>query len=386
MTYRVVVKGKVTDSSEDRFALYAEYINYNESNQKYYQMLGLYKSLKKTSSDGDGVIVLPFTNHKNKIEYTKVDGSIAGTADDKKTQGASQGSNDPIETLKPVFSSEGNALAKAEFKLKKDGVFDDKSLRVSGEDGKFSWEGLAPGYYEVWETKAPDGYPTPKEKVSHFTVNKNGEIVDIKDNTTIIKNYKKPNIEFNKIDGRDKTPLKDAEFTLYKAKVENDSPVIDGDSLKFEVVKREVEESGKQVVKEYTAISDENGFFKFEKLEDGIYAVKETKEPDGYIKFKNNVFYFKVEGTKIYRVNKLGKYVDDTKDKNEVSEAKKDEKSLIVDMEKDNAQENLIQIENFKAEYPSTGGVGALPFVFIGMMIMMVGAYMFIRRRDALYE
>lgn len=386
MTYRVVVKGKVTDSSEDRFTLYAEYINYNESNQKYYQMLGLYKSLKKTSSDGDGVIVLPFTNHKNKIEYTKVDGSIAGTADDKKTQGASQGSNDPIETLKPVFSSEGNALAKAEFKLKKDGVFDDKSLRVSGEDGKFSWEGLAPGYYEVWETKAPDGYPTPKEKVSHFTVNKNGEIVDIKDNTTIIKNYKKPNIEFNKIDGRDKTPLKDAEFTLYKAKVENDSPVIDGDSLKFEVVKREVEESGKQVVKEYTAISDENGFFKFEKLEDGIYAVKETKEPDGYIKFKNNVFYFKVEGTKIYRVNKLGKYVDDTKDKNEVSEAKKDEKSLIVDMEKDNAQENLIQIENFKAEYPSTGGVGALPFVFIGMMVMMVGAYMFIRRRDALYE
>ena len=55
-------------------------------------------------------------------------------------------------------------------------------------------------------------------------------------------------------------------------------------------------------------------------------------------------------------------------------------------MEKDKAQENLIQIENFKAEYPSTGGVGALPFVFIGMMIMMVGAYMFIRRRDALYE
>ena len=386
MTYRVVVKGKVTNPSEDRFALYAEYINYNESNQRYYQMVGLYKSLKKTSSDGDGVIVLPFTNHKNKIEYTKVDGSIAGTADDKKPQGAAERSNEPIETSKPVFSSDGKALAKAEFKLKKDGVFDEDSLRTSNENGKFSWEGLAPGYYEVWETKAPDGYPTPKEAVSHFTVNKNGEIVNIKDNTKIIKNYKKPNIEFNKIDGRDKTPLKDAKFTLYKAKVDNDSPVTDGDSLKFEVVKREVEESGKQDVKEYTAISDENGFFKFEKLEDGIYAVKETKEPDGYIKFKNYVFYFKVEGTKIYRVNKLGKYVDDTKDKNEVSEAEKDKKSLIVDMEKDKAQVERIKIENFKAEYPSTGGVGALPFVFIGMMIMMVGAYMFIRRRDALYE
>ena len=387
MTYRVIVKGKVTSPSEDRFALYAEYINYNESNQRYYQMVGLYKSLKNTKSYGDGVIVLPFTNRKNKIEYTKVDGTISGTADDNKQQGASQGSNEPIETPKPVFASEGKALEKAEFKLKKDGVFDDESLRVSGEDGKFSWEGLAPGYYEVWETKAPDGYPTPKEKVSHFTVNENGKIVDIKNNTTIIKNYKKPNIEFNKIDGRDKTPLKDAEFTLYKAKVENGSPVKDGDSLKFEVVNIEVEESSKKDVKEYTAISDENGFFKFEKLEDGIYAVKETKEPDGYIRFKNYVFYFKVEGTKIYRVNKLGDYIDKSKEKEEVvKDENKDADSLIVDMEKDTAQVNPIQIENFKAEYPSTGGVGALPFVFIGMMIMMVGAYMFIRRRDALYE
>lgn len=386
LTYRVVVKGKAAKSNEGRFALYGEYINYNERNQRYYQMVGLYKSLKKPSSDGDGDIELTFKNYKNKIEYTKVDGSIAGTADDKKLQGASQGSNEPIETLKPVFSSEGNALAKAEFKLVKDGADVIDSQRKSDTNGKFGWEGLAPGYYEVWETKAPDGYPTPKEKVSHFTVNKNGEIVNIKDNTTIIKNYKKPNIEFNKIDGRDKTPLKDAKFTLYKAKVENDSPVIDGDSLKFEVVNREVEESGTNVVKEYTANSDENGHFKFEKLEDGIYAVKETKEPDGYIKFKNYVFYFKVEGTKIYRVNKLGKYVDDTKDKNEVSEAEKDDKSLIVNMEKGTAQVNPIEIKNYKAEYPATGGVGALPFVFIGMMIMMAGAYMFIRRRDALYE
>ncbi|KGF07632.1 hypothetical protein HMPREF1634_04305 [Tissierellia bacterium S7-1-4] len=338
-------------------------------------------------STTEGIRKITLKNYKNKIEYTKVDGTISGTSGDTKPQGASQDSNEPIDTPKPVFSSEGNALAKAEFKLVKDGADVIDSQRKSDTNGKFGWEGLAPGYYEVWETKAPDGYPTPKEKVSHFTVNENGKIVDIKNNTTIIKNYKKPNIEFNKIDGRDKTPLKDAEFTLYKAKVENGSPVKDGDSLKFEVVNIEVEESSKKDVKEYTAISDENGFFKFEKLEDGIYAVKETKEPDGYIRFKNYVFYFKVEGTKIYRVNKLGDYIDKSKEKEEVvKDENKDADSLIVDMEKDKAQENLIIIENFKAEYPSTGGVGALPFVFIGMMIMMVGAYMFIRRRDALYE
>lgn len=345
-------------------------------------------------STTEGIRKITLKNYKNKIEYTKVDGSIAGTADDKKPQGASQGSNEPIETPKPVFSSAGKPLQGVFFQLQKKNSSDEfvnyGDPIESDTNGKFSWEGLSEGEYQVVETEALPGYSKPKNPVSKFKVNKNGEIVNIEDNTTIIKtiieNYKKPDIEFNKIDGRDKTPLKDAEFTLYKAKVDNDSPVIDGDSLKFEVVNREVEESGTNVVKEYTANSDENGHFKFEKLEDGIYAVKETKEPDGYIKFKNYVFYFKVEGTKIYRVNKLGKYVDDTKDKNEVSEAEKDDKSLIVNMEKDNAQVNPIEIENFKAEYPSTGGVGALPFVFIGMMIMMVGAYMFIRRRDALYE
>lgn len=394
MTYRVVVKGKVTNPSKDRFALYAEYINYNESNQKYYQMLGLYKSLKKTSSDGDGDIVLTFTNHKNKIEYTKVDGSIAGTADDKKPQGASQGSNEPIETPKPVFSSAGKPLQGVFFQLQKKNSSDEfvnyGDPIESDTNGKFSWEGLSEGEYQVVETEALPGYSKPKNPVSKFKVNKNGEIVNIEDNTTIIKtiieNYKKPDIEFNKIDGRDKTPLKDAEFTLYKAYNDENA----NNELKFGMVNKDFE-FVQDEKKAYKVISGEDGKleegkFKFEKLEDGIYAVKETKEPDGYIKFKNYVFYFKVEGTKIYRVNKLGKYVDDTKDKNEVSEAEKDEKSLIVDMEKDKAQENLIQIENFKAEYPSTGGVGALPFVFIGMMIMMVGAYMFIRRRDALYE
>ena len=338
----------------------------------------------------DGAHKIKIKNYKNKIEYTKVDGSIKGTAIDTKPEENTEDTNKQIETPRPMFSSEGKALAGVEFRLQKknaSGEFVNYGDPIKSDtNGKFSWEGLPKGEYQVVETEPSSEYSKPKEPVSSFKVNEKGEIVNIKDNTTIIKNYKKPNIEFNKIDGRDKTPLKDAKFTLYKAKVENGSPVIDGDSLKFEVVKREVEEIGKQVDKEYTAISDENGHFKFEKLEDGIYAVKETKEPDGYIKFKNYVFYFKVEGTKIYRVNKFGEYVDDTKDKNKVTEAKKDEKSLIVNMEKDKAQVNPIQIENFKAEYPATGGVGALPFVFIGMMIMMAGAYMFIRRRDALYE
>lgn len=205
-----------------------------------------------------------------------------------------------------------------------------------------------------------------------------------RDLTVVNQKVKHPDIEFKKIDGKEKTPLKDAEFTLYKAKVENGSPVIDGESLKFEVVNREVEESGKKDVKPYTAISDKDGLFKFKKLEDGIYAVKETKAPKDYALLLKYSFFFKVEGGKITEVDKTGKavLVDDKGEK--VEEGGKEH--VVVDITLDKPINNVTKIENFKVEYPSTGGVGTLPFVFIGMMIMMVGAYMFIRRRDALYE
>ena len=201
----------------------------------------------------------------------------------------------------------------------------------------------------------------------------------------VVKNYKKPDIEFQKVDGDDKAvKLSGAEFTLYKA--DNDENV--NNELKFGMVNKDFEfvEDEKEA---YKVISGEDGKldkgkFKFEGLEDGIYAVKETKAPKDYALLTKYAFFFKVEGGKIYRVNELGNYIDSNK--KDVKDEKKDSDSLIVDMEKDTAQVNPIQIENFKAEYPSTGGVGALPFVFIGMMIMMVGAYMFIRRRDALYE
>lgn len=334
-------------------------------------------------SKTEGIRKITLKNHKNKIVYTKVDGSIAGTSVDTKQQGSAEGLNEPISVPRPMFSSAGKALKGAEFKLKKDGVVDEDSLRVSGEDGKFSWEGLAPGKYEVWETKAPKGYPTPKEAVSSFTVNDKGEIVDIKNNTKIIINEKyKPNIEFLKVDGKDKKTLKDAEFTLYKAETKDGSPVINNGNLSFKEFQREVENNGKKTNETYVVKSGEDGKFKFEALEDGIYAVKETKAPKDYAMLLDYALIFKVEGGKIYEVNKAGNYVD--KDKKEVTD--KAQANLLVDIETGKAEVKPIQIKNYKAEYPATGGVGALPFVFIGMMIMMVGAYMFIRRRDALYE
>lgn len=208
-----------------------------------------------------------------------------------------------------------------------------------------------------------------------------------------IKNYKKPDIEFQKVDGKDKTVnLEGAKFTLYKAKKDTNGEYekVDG-ALKFGMVDNKFnilpdkDEKGnlipEDLEKGYTVTSGADGKFKFLKLEDGIYAVKETKAPKDYAMLLDYALIFKVEGGKIYEVNKAGNYVDKNKKVTDIAQA-----NLLVDVESGKAEFKPIQIENFKAEYPSTGGVGALPFVFIGMMIMMVGAYMFIRRRDALYE
>ena len=366
------------------------------------------------SDDKPREISVDIENHKNKIEFTKVDRKIkevkpsekseqlkpVGFADMFKPVGAYGGAvssgEDPSNN-----NYEDAPLEGVKFILKKDDKKIENSDKISDKNGNFGWEGLAPGKYEVWETESLEGYEKPSTAVATFTVDKNGEITVDKNTTIIINKKYMPNIKFKKIDGRNKKELEGAEFTLYKkkeatktndesGKTENDedgekvNPTEEKDEkLEFEAVTKEVVENEETKKKPYTVTSDVNGIFEFKKLEDGIYAVKETKVPEGYVLLKKYVFYFKVEGGKIYKINEYGKYVDSN---NSIVEDEKKADALIVNIESETKVDIVSSIENFKAEYPATGGVGALPFVFIGMMIMMVGAYMFIRRRDALYE
>ncbi len=366
------------------------------------------------SDDEPREIIVDIENHKNKIEFTKVDRKIKEV---KPSENPEQ--SKPVgfsDMFKPVGAYEGAVssgedssnnnyedapLEGVKFILKKDGKKVENSDKISDKNGKFGWEGLAPGKYEVWETEPLEGYEKQSTAVATFTVDENGEITVDKNRTIIINKKYMPNIKFKKIDGRNKKALEGAEFTLYKKKEAtktndesgNDKNNQDGEKvnpteekdkkLEFEAVTKEVVENEETKKKPYTVTSAKDGTFKFEKLEDGIYAVEETTAPKDYVRLKRFVFFFKVEGGKIYKINEYGKYVD-MKDKLVKDEEK--DNALIVNIETEIKFNAELLIENLKAVYPHTGGVGALPFVFIGMMIMMVGAYMFIRRRDALYE
>lgn len=366
------------------------------------------------SDDQPREISFAIENHKNKIEFTKVDRKIKEV---KPSEKSGQTKPDGLSHMfRPVGAYEGAVssgedpsnnnyedapLEGVKFILKKDDKKIENSDKISDKNGNFGWEGLAPGKYEVWETESLEGYEKPSTAVATFTVDENGEITVDKNTTIIINKKYMPDIKFKKIDGKTKKELEGAEFTLYKkkepAKTNDESgkdennqdgekvnPTEEKDiKLEFEEVTKEVVEKGVTKKKPYTVTSGSDGTFKFEKLEDGIYAIKETKAPKDYALLTKYVFYFKVEGGKIYKINEYGKYVNM---KDELLKDEDKEKALIVNIETEIKFNAELLIENFKAEYPHTGGVGALPFVFIGMMIMMVGAYMFIRRRDALYE
>ena len=201
---------------------------------------------------------IKLVNFKNKIEFAKVDGGVISNVVDKEAENPN--------TLKDLGI--GNPLKGAEFILKKDGTELTERRKTSDENGIFSWEGLAPGTYQVIETKTPDDeiYDLPKDGlISSFEVDKDGNIVNIKNNKQILENYRKAQIRIRKTD-QDGKPLAGAKFTLTpKSGQKNpDNP--------------------KENYPAYTYTTKADGIVEFKKLPVGEYHLQETKAPDGYTK------------------------------------------------------------------------------------------------------
>ncbi|MCY7196322.1 SpaA isopeptide-forming pilin-related protein [Streptococcus dysgalactiae subsp. equisimilis] len=120
---------------------------------------------KSGESNADGSVVVRLSNRKNYIDFTKSD---------------SQGT--PLE---------------ATFELRKKTANDTVTVRNAVSDkgtGKFYFEGLPPGEYEVWETKAPDGYVKPVKAVATFRINDEGEVVEKSLEDGRIINYPRPEL------------------------------------------------------------------------------------------------------------------------------------------------------------------------------------------------
>lgn len=157
-------------------------------------------------------------------------------------------------TEKPVLSvvkydaENDSYLAGATFRIAK---IEDGSHyldRVTDTNGRISISDLEPGVYSVKEIAAPSGYVL---NGAEYHV----ELFPGKDSTLVVNNEKKPNLKIVKTDAVTGAPLSGVTFTVNKA-----------DSSTLTTVK-----------------TDANGEALLTALDPGVYVVRETSVPDGYL-------------------------------------------------------------------------------------------------------
>ena len=295
-TYVMVIQGKLRDISTTKSLKTTSYYNFPYWNYNYWENenYGYFHTWSQFyqpegTSEGDlKELSLNLVNFKNRIEFMKVDGGVKANVVDKvQTDGTSLKDTTP-----------GSALADAKFKLQfrkdKNGKWTetDYGEKTSDDKGFFSWEALAPGYYQVIETETPDNdkYDLPTEPVATFRVDEYGNIVDVVPDDLILENYKKAEIKIRKTDEKGKS-LAGADFTLTPEKGLKDPS------------------TGKNIPA-ITKTTEKDGLAVFDKLIAGKYTLTEEKAPAGYKKSDQK---WEIEVTKDGKVKWLNSF-DDSKD------------------------------------------------------------------------
>lgn len=231
-------------------------------------------------------------NIKNRIDFVKVDGGVISNVADH--------SGEKKEELEKL--GVGKALGKVELKLQKEenGTFVDvdDSKRITDSDGKFHWEGLATGKYQVIETKSADDkvYELPKDPLSTFEVDEHGNITKIKNEDHILENYKKAELRIRKTDALGNT-LDGAVFLLEK-----------------------LDDEGVPAEKKYTAntgVVQEDKTILFANLPAGQYLLTEQEAPKGYQKTNDS---WTIEVTRDGKVKWLDSTEDTTNDFKSINE------------------------------------------------------------------
>lgn len=353
-TYVVVIEGRVLESNPTVFETTSKvktYSNYYMNNfgqnvrdtyQDYYwknysRFFQPSANSSVTPTPSNPVCVgIEVVNKLNRVEFVKKDGET-----NKPLKGA---------TFKLVRTS-GERLTD---QMLLDIINEEKT---SGENGKFYWEGIPDGSYEVQEISAPDGYEQVNNKVvAKFTV-KNGKISNSNDTTSDIYNYKK------KIYGK---------FKLLKVK--EDDKALDG--VVFELK----DKYGKEV---QTKTSENGGKIIFDGLSSGRYTLEEKEANSGYIK-TNQTWSVQVDENGRTTVTPIVQTTDENNiEIDKIENLSKDDLArlnsngfLIANTlaNGDAAEGKLttIKVVNRKPTYPSTGGDGTkITFALIGTAIMI---------------
>ncbi len=268
---------------------------------------------------------------------------------------------------------QGVLLPGAKFKLYKAsnsaGPFEEDTSRketVSGEDGTFGYEALAPGYYEVRETEAPSGYAKPNQAVASFQVNaETGEIQDLKINGRtpagehIIYNQRPMKLLLDKVDEHFQAIQRGKVLLHLAADANNQNTVPQG--------LRDIELDLSQPGPYSREIPDDL---------DGTYVLTETNPPAGYIKTTNR-YYIKID--QAARTIQLVKVTD--------REGKEEKPYLDLGLLKDNPvllyQDNATKPVSLAVEnhlhyvLPSTAGPGTFLFTLVGTFLLALAFCLF---------
>lgn len=350
--YVIEISGEVNEIGDFRtkteYSRISPYFNHTwHSGYSNYKVMDYWETWAKVyRPDTRADLSQDFANYKNRIEYTKV----------------TKGTEKPLEGVK--------------FELHKLGT-DGKYTKVIGKDrtsdeyGKFFWEGLELGKYQVIEVDAPKGYVKPENPVSSFEVNEDGHIIKIKDNMTTIENEKEGmKFYIDKIwkdENGDSNSIKQGTLELKLTandknetfpadlKVEDEIP----ENSAYRV--KEIAEDRKSIIleidlaKAYKDVKIGNETKKAIKIDvpgdwpQGRYTLEETKAPAGYNKTDKT----------------FGLLVDHEND-----EIRHDGTILYKKGENGDTIK-ILEIENKKGIFPSTGGPGVwIGFTILGVLTM----------------
>ncbi|MFB1350284.1 SpaA isopeptide-forming pilin-related protein [Streptococcus pyogenes] len=294
--------------------------------------------LHSGDSNVDGAIRISVTNRKNSVAFTKTNGL-----------------EKPLEATFELRRLNSNKTFTSV-----------KTTKSTKDTGKFSFEGMESGSYEVWETQSPEGYLKPDKAVATFKVDKDGTIKDLTpDNGKIINYPNTAKIIFTKILASEKEELspatkeKSATFSLWRLKEE---------SLKeTNTVSQAYDEQYYEPVMENNSVrtvtSDSSGNVLFDKLSPGFYAIKEEKAPDGYVKQQGIV--------RIFQVDSSGKVIKYQYFKDKSIAGKLTE---ITDLETEQLKQ-FNEIINKKFVFPMTGGQGIALLMIIGGTMMGIAYF-----------